>query len=312
MRKQYFLIVVLLSAVFNSCVKDADIDIPGTEEKVVIEGSIETGQPPIIFITKNKPYFGTNNFSSFSDLLIHDAEVYVSNGTNTVQLIEICASSLPDSLLPLLSGITGLDSATLVTIDFCLYSTFDPTIFGEEGKSYSLTVKALGKTLTSTTTIPKTVPLTNIWYKHEGTYTDRGFCWAKLHDPDTIGNAYRWFATRKSVDFGFYAPIGSAFEDKFINGQDFEFAYNRARSPGDDPGNDPYFGYFRPGDTIIVKFTTTGIPEMKFWRSYEAQVANNGNPFAAPTPINSNIEGEGGLGIWCGYGVSYDTTIATE
>lgn len=309
MIKKLTYVLGALVLLLQSCVRDVELDIPGSGEKVVVEGYIEPGVPPIVFLTRNKPYFGTNNFSSFNDMLIHDAYISVSNGTSTVQLQEICASSLPDSLMPLLSAITGLDSATLANIDFCLYTTLDASVFGQEGKTYNLYVTALGKNLNATTTIPYHVTLDSIWYKHDGTYTDRGFCWAKLKDPDTLGNAYRWFAKRQGVDFSFYAPLGSAFEDKFINGQNFEFAYNRAKSAGDDVSS-PYFGYFRPGDTIVVKFTTIDQGSYLFWRSYEAQVINNGNPFAAPTPIRSNINGEGGLGIWTGYGVSYDTTIA--
>ncbi len=293
----------------QSCVRDANIEIPGTSDKVVIEGSIEPGQPPIIFLTKNKPYFGTNNFGSFNELLIHDAYISVSNGTHTAVLFEICASSVPDSLMPLLSSITGLDSATLSTIDFCLYTSFDPLIFGEEGKTYSLYVNAESKTLTAQTKIPIHTTLDSIWYKTEPAFTDKGYCWARVKDPDSLGNAYRWYAMRKGQDFSFYAPIGSAFEDKFINGTSFEFAYNRAYSPGDD-WEDPYTGYFKVGDTIIVKFASIDQDVYQFWRTYETQVINNGNPFAAPSPINSNIKGEGGLGIWAGYGYSYDTTVA--
>lgn len=309
MQKNLFTIFGILTLLLQSCVRDADIEIPGTQDKVVIEGYIEAGQPPIVFITRNKPYFGTSNFSSFNELLVHGASVSVSDGTNSVDLFELCASSLPDSLLPLLSSITGLDSATLTSIDFCLYTTFDPTMFGVNGKTYNLYVSAEGKNLTSTTKIPMPVALDSIWYKNEGTYTDRGFCWAKLKDPDTLGNAYRWFAMRKGKDFAFNPPIGSAFEDKFINGQNFEFAFNRAFTPGDDEEPE-YIGYFRPGDTIIVRFTSIDQDVYQFWRTYETQVVNNGNPFAAPTPIRSNIKGEGGLGVWSGYGVSYDTTIA--
>ena len=307
--KKLAYILTTLVMLLQSCVKDVEIKIPGSVDKVVIEGSIEPGMPPIIFITRNKPYFGTSNFSSFNALLIHGATVTVSNGTYTATLFEICASSVPDSLMPVLSAITGLDSTTLASIDFCLYTTFDSNIFGIEGKSYTLNVSAEGKSLYSKTTIPFPSKLDSIWYKNEGTYTDRGFCWARLKDPDTLGNAYRWYAKRLGQDFSFTAPIGSTFEDKFINGQSFEFAYNRSHTAGEDP-NSAYSGYYVPGDTIVVKFTSIGKDEYQFYRTYETQVVNNGNPFAAPTPIRSNIKGDGGLGIWCGFGIYYDTTIA--
>ena len=306
--KKIALVLIALVSLLSSCVKDADIDIPGAEEKLVVEGFIEPGMPPIVILTRNKPYFGTSNFGSFEDLLVHNANVVVSDGMNTVQLTEICTGNLPDSILLLISSITGLDTLTLQSINFCLYSTFNSNIFGQYNRNYSLTINAEGKTLTAVTQIPNPVALDSIWYKNEAPYTDRGFCWARLNDPDTIGNAYRWFAMRKGVDNGFASPIGGSFEDKFIDGQSFEFAYNRARSESDGAANAEYFGYFKTGDTIIVKFCTIDLEHYQFWRTYDTQVINNGNPFAAPTSINSNING--GLGVWGGYGVSYDTTIA--
>ena len=41
----------------------------------------------------------------------------------------------------------------------------------------------------------------------------------------------------------------------------------------------------------------------KFWRSVERYQSTNGNPFAEPMNLYSNVKG--GLGIWGGYGVSY-------
>jgi hypothetical protein len=44
-----FLIVGL-----NSCSKEVKIDIPGFDEQIVIDGSIETGTPAIIFLSNSK------------------------------------------------------------------------------------------------------------------------------------------------------------------------------------------------------------------------------------------------------------------
>jgi hypothetical protein len=302
------LVLTTLITVVSSCVKDADVDIPGAKEQIVVEGFIEPGQPPIVILTRNKPYFGTNNFSSFQNLLVHNAAITVSDGTNIIQLMEVCSSLLPDSMLQVLSSITGLDSAKLKEIDFCVYSTFDPIMNGKHNASYYLNISAEGKNLSAVTTILNPVPLESIWYKDEPPYSDRGFIWARLDDPDTIGNAYRWFAMRKGIDNGFSAPLGSAFEDKFFNGQAFQFSYNRAHSTNDGDSNAGYHGFFKTGDTIIVKFCSIDQAHYQFWRKFETQAINYENPFAAPTSVNTNIKG--GLGIWGGYGVSYDTTIA--
>ena len=60
--------VILLS----SCTKDVELDIPGAEEKMVVQGSIEPGQPPLVILTHTNPYFGTNNFTSIDQIFIHE------------------------------------------------------------------------------------------------------------------------------------------------------------------------------------------------------------------------------------------------
>ena len=299
--------IALVLTTLASCVKDAEIEIPGASEQMVVEGYIEPGQPPIVILTRNKPYFGTNNFASFQDLLVHGADVNVSDGNYSAHLFEVCASTLSDTMLMQLATITGIDTASLRSIDFCLYSTFDENIFGKQNKTYYLSINAQGKQMTATTTIPKAIPLESIWYKDEPPYTDRGLCWGRLNDPDTAGNAYRWFAMRKGIDDGFSAPIGSAFEDKFINGQTFEFSYHRAHRPGSESAEFGFPGFYTTGDTIVVKFCTIDAKHYQFWKSYETQAMHYENPFASPTSIRTNIKG--GLGIWGGYAVSYHTTV---
>lgn len=305
----YFTVALAVSLLLQSCTKEVDIDVPAGEEKIVVEGFIETGQPPIVILTKSRPYFGSNNFNGLGDLMVQNATVTVTTNGTTYPLIQLCTNNIPDSLLPLVTAITGIDSATLASVNYCLYTSFDPNVWGVEGNQYYLHIVAEGKTLTSTTVIPNGIALDSIWFKVEDPHPDRGFCWGRLSDPDSLGNAYRWFAMRKGKDYGFLPPIGSAFEDKFINGQSFEFTAARARAADDDLSeNADYRGYFRTGDTIIVKFTCIDRPHYLFWRSYETQVVSNGNPFAAPATITSNIVG--GLGVWGGYAVRYDTTIA--
>jgi len=68
--------------------------------------------------------------------------------------------------------------------------------------------------------------------------------------------------------------------------------------------------YFKEGDTIAIKFCTIDQPHFQFWQSFEIAAFNSGNPFAAPATIKSNING--GLGVWGGYGVVYDTIVAID
>lgn len=307
--KTIYLTLMALSLFVFSCERDADIEIPGGDPKLVVEGWIEPGNPPIVLLKKSQPYFGTSNFTDLSQIFVHGATITVSDGSYSATLFEICTSSVPDSLLPFVSAFLGVDTATLSELDFCAYTSFDTNIYGVIGKNYSLSINSGGTILTSVTSLPQPVALDSAWFKLNETSDSLGHAWARMTDPDTLGNAYRWYAMRQNEDLSFIAPIGSAFEDKFINGTSFDFAYNRGDNDFAATPEDPAErGYFKKGDTIIVKFCTIDRDHYMFWRTYETQIVNNGNPFAAPAPVKSNING--GLGVWGGLSPSYDTIIA--
>lgn len=295
---------------FASCERDVDIEIPGAGQVPVVYGWIEPNQPPIIILTRSQPYFGTSNFSSIDNLFIHGATLNVTADSYTATLAEICTNNIADSLIPYISAVIGVDSATLSSVNYCVYTTFDNNIFGQIGKTYYLNgVTPESENLSAKTSIPYVVPLDSVWFKLADGLDSLGFVWARLSDPDTTGNCYRWFAMRKGKDNSFIAPLGSSFEDKFINNTTFDFGYNRGEdnfsSNNEPPGE---AGYFKTGDTIIVKFCSIDYPHYTFWRTFETQAVSNGNPFSAPAPIRGNIEG--GLGIWGGYAPFYDTIIA--
>jgi hypothetical protein len=299
----------VIALLFISCERDVNLEIPGGDPQPVVEGWIEPNSPPIIILTRSQPYFGTTNFSSLENLFIHDATVYVTSGTYSAQLVEICSNDIPDSLLPVVGQFLGIDSATLASINFCIYTSFDEDIYGETGMSYSLTISTNeGWSLSSITNIPQVVPLDSIWFREANGLDSLGYVWSRLTDPDTLGNCYRWSAMRKGEDNGFVAPMGSPFEDKFINGTSFDFGFNRGDADFSNvPEPEGERGYFKVGDTVIVKFSSMDYHHYLFWRTFETQVINNGNPFAAPAPVKSNIDG--GLGIWGGYAPAYDTLV---
>mgnify|MGYP005703751627 CR=1 FL=1 len=68
-------------------------------------------------------------------------------------------------------------------------------------------------------------------------------------------------------------------------------------------------GFFKVGDSLVVKFTTIDKESYEFLNLFEIEVANNGNPFASPSTLNTNVS-NGGLGFFVGYGVTYDTLSA--
>ncbi|MCC7303523.1 MAG: DUF4249 domain-containing protein [Bacteroidia bacterium] len=280
---KYLLFFLPFTILLTSCVKDIEVDVPEYSEKLCVDGRIEQGQTAWVVLTRNAAFFGDYDLNNLLNYIVTDAFVTVSNGVTT------------DTLTHFMYG---------------LYA--GSTITGQVGTTYTLNISWNNKVYTSTTTIPGPVPLDSLWFKVQGTMDSLGYVWANFQEPQGTGNAYRWFAKRLNKDQDFIAPFGSAFEDKFIDGQDFDFAYNRGQLPDsdapDDNNEEAY--YFKKDDTIVVKFTSIDDPSYQFWRSYETQVLSGGNPFAAPGNVKSNILPKGeALGVFCGYGVFLDTLI---
>lgn len=318
---------LFLYSLFNySCEKEIDLVLPEAEAGLVIEGKIESGQPPYVILTKSTGYFEATDISTFLNSFVHNAQITVTAGETSYALPELCLHDLPPEFRPLAAAFLGIDEDELAGINYCLYTVSLADLFsgnylkGEVGKSYRLTIQSEGKTYSSTTKIPELVPPDSVWFRLDGADTLYGFAWAHLTDPDTIGNAYRWAARRintgndgKPKDGNFVYPFGSAFDDKFFNGKSFEFGYDRGHRPSEEgvkeEGEKSHF--YKLGDTIVVKFCTIDQQVMEFIRKYEMEIWNNGNPFASPSTIPTNIEG-GAFGLWAGYGVSLDTIYAVE
>jgi hypothetical protein len=166
--------------------------------------------------------------------------------------------------------------------------------------------------LTSQSTLLPPVPLDSIWFKIQEGKDSLGFVWARLTEPDTLGNNYRWFAKRNTKDKSFIAPIGSVFDDKFVNGKKFDFAYNRGAIPysNAEDDNNEEAGFFKAGDTIEVKFCTITKESFKFWRLAESQASSNGSPFGSSATLPGNIKN--GVGIFEAISPTYYTVIAKK
>jgi len=315
----YILIVLVITLFTSSCEKDITVDLPTTEARLVIEGVIEQGQPPYLILTRTESFFDPTDANSISQIFVHGAQVTVDDGSIQFPLTELCSDQIPDSLIPVVAELLGVSIEILEAINYCAYTTLDPMAFGEIGKSYSLTVNAEGKTATATTKIHEPIALDSVWFKLKDPNENDslGYAWANLTDPDTVGNAYRWFAQRinhysngEQKDAYAIPPFGSVFSDQFINGLSFEFFYFRGQISNSDKtdDNNDEANLYKVGDTIAIKFVTIGLAEEAFYSSFEDQVINTGNPFANPSNVQTNVEG--GLGIWAGYGVTRDTIIA--
>ena len=316
---KYILPLCITSLLLASCTKDITVKLPETESKVVVEGTIETDGPPLILLTKTQGFFDPTSVASIAAAYISDAVVTVNDGFNTYTLDRICSDLIPDSLLQVAAELTGIDVGLLAQANICAWTNLNGDLVGIEGHTYQLTIVTEGKTITSSTTIPTGVTLDSLWFKlaEQNPNDDSlGYIWNRLQDPDTLGNAYRWFYKRlndgpdgRPKDSRFIAPFFSTFEDKYINGLTFDFVAQRGTAPFSDAVDDDNEerGFFKRNDTVAVKFASMGTAEYRFYTTFYTNASSQGDIFSNPANIVSNING--GLGIWAGLGVRYDTLV---
>jgi hypothetical protein len=310
MRGKTIYILSLLMVFLISCEKDINVDIPLHQSMPVVEGFIEQGQPPIIILTQSMGYFEPTDMNAIQNIFLNGADITLSDGIAEEKLIEICTSSLPDSILPLISELTGIPAENLRLLNYCLYTTFNTNLWGKIGRTYSLKIEHGEKTYTSVTTILPLIPLDSLWFVKNIPQNPWGLIWARLYDPPGKGNAYRIYSKRLGRDDTYIPAWGSVFDDSFIDDKMVDFHFHRGFRPGstapDDQG--PELGYYKEGDTVVVKFSVINQSTYRFLRDFETETASAGNPFAAPSTIATNING-GALGYFGGYGAVYDTLV---
>ncbi len=282
---------IIFVVFFTSCEKEITVDLPKPDTKIVIEGAIESGQYPWVFVTTNTPYFSPVDSIVIYNMIIKNAKVTVTDGTIT------------DSL-----------HLTVDPYTFPFLKYVGNTIIGVPGKTYSLKVEVDGKVYTSHTTIPNIVQFDSLKFKPDFNQDTLGYVWMYLKDPDTLGNYYRAFTKTIGLDSVFLRPYPSVSDDRFFNGQFAEYSLSRGRNPlednkYDDNGLDSAGVsrfYFKKGQSVIVKLCSIDAPHYDFWFSIEQQFMSDGNPFSTPISARSNIIG-GALGVWGGYGAYLDT-----
>lgn len=272
-----------------SCRKDVTVDLPNYQQKVVIEGSIETGSPAVVFLSYSVPYFGDFDFKSPQNAFIKGAFVIVTDGT-TIDTLQELDPSLG-------------------------YLYVGTKLIGQQGKTYILKVTIGNGSFSTSSTILDPVALDSVYFdpRNKTDIKDSlGFIGQKLKEPKGSGDCYRWLSKRLGRDQFYAAPFNSAFDDKFIDGQTFEFSYDRGRQPDPfiDSSTDPERGYYKRGDTVVVKFCKIGRREYDFWVTYYQNKVSNGNPFSAPSNVKSMFDDyQRCLGAFVAYSPSFDTII---
>src|SRR5689334_11833565 len=86
--KAFVLLLLCVSFFLLSCERDIDIKLIEQDPKLVVEATIENDQPPVVFLSRSLDYFSQVSPQILSQSLVHNAEVFVSNGNKTHKLKE--------------------------------------------------------------------------------------------------------------------------------------------------------------------------------------------------------------------------------
>jgi len=278
----------------TSCQKEVNINLGTSADQVVVQGQIETGQPPFVVLTSTISFFSKVDLSTLENSFLHGAVVQVSNGIKTATLKEYSLDTGAANKFYVYS----LDTNNIA--DF---------ILGEVGRSYSLTITYSGKTYTSVTSIPNPKGVDTLWFgkpefERSSTPDSAYQLYVNYSDPDTPGNYVRYYTQKNN---GPFYPV-DIFSDEVVNGKKINNIALYAGYETSVDVNGDSLRYFYPGDIVTLKWCEIDKKVYTFWDTYRYAGNSVGNPFASPINIQSNIS-NGALGIWAGYGSILTTLV---
>ncbi len=283
--------IFTLALLFSSCEKTIDIRLDETAPKLVVEATIENGQPPLVVLTRSLDFFSKINPDILAGSFIHGAVVKVSNGVKTHQLKEY--------EVPLFGAYSyfyySIDSSSLAT-------AFE----GELNGSYSLSIVHEGQQYNAVTTIPSiTRQIDSIWWRPMpyDTSGKKADVMIRATDRPGFGDFVRYFTKRNREPF--LPGFASVYDDLIIDGTTYEVEVEPGfdRNEGWDQEHD-----FERGDTVTLKLSNIDKATFDFWRTMEYSYSSIGNPFSTPVKVISNIS-NGALGYFGGYASQYRTII---
>jgi Domain of unknown function (DUF4249) len=286
------LVAFLFCAIYLiSCEKNIDFKLKVVPDVIVVDASIESNQPPIIVLSKSFDYFSKISPQTLDTLFVHNADVSISNGTQTQKLREYT-----------------IDSTGFHTYFYSIDTSNIPASFiGQFNTMYTLKVIVAGKEYTSTTTIPALAKkIDSLWWMPAPFATDTSevVVTVRATDPPGLGNYIRYYT---KINNGPFLPgAQSVFDDELIDGT----TYDLKLDPGIDR-NDPVAfdkNFFHRGDTVTLKLSNIDRTTYQFWLTMEFAYQSIGNPFASPNKVLGNIS-NGALGAFCGYAAGFKTLV---
>ncbi len=268
MKKSLYILLASITILIGACdlEKEVDLNLPEFEPKLVVECYLEPGKPYRVILSESVGYFGTLDL----DLpVVNNATVMIThNGIKDTLINSVFVEPSPGGN-PLLAKVFNYGSSTLVPEDY--NSDFHLEI-----------VDSAGRTITATTQLLPVVPLDSVQYLY---LQDSSASLLTIHTDNPNETNWYYRTQHKTVVTLDSLKGGFVLDDELITGS------NNSMAVGGPPVYDA-------GDTAIVTLYHITESYAEFLETTAAAQQNNGNPFATPSSIKSNIVG--GLGIFTG------------
>jgi hypothetical protein len=291
---KYSLAFLAIMALFiTACEKTISFAPDNADPSLVVEATIENGEPPLVILTTSLDYFSEITPELLVGSFVRNAEVSISNGAKTHRLKEYE-----------IQVAVGL-SVFYYSIDS---SSLNTSFVGEFATDYTLTITANGKNYVANTRIPAlTKRIDSLWWKNAPKPEDssRAVIMVKTTDPPGLGNYIRYFTRVNNGDF--FPGLNSVFDDQIIDGKTYSIQVDRGIDRNAEFDLDEY-AFYDKGDTVTLKLTNIDKATFDFWRTMEYSYSSIGNPFSSPTKVLGNISG-GALGYFGGYSADYKTIV---
>jgi Domain of unknown function (DUF4249) len=284
---------ILLTGFLIGCEKSISFTPDNASQSLVVEATIENGEPPLVVLTTSLDYFSEISPELLAGSFVRNADVTISNGSKVHKLKEY--------EIPISNGYSvfyySTDSSSLST-----------AFVGEFATNYSLRITADGKEYSASTVIPAlSKKIDSLWWENAPNKEDsnRAIVMIKTTDPPGFGNYIRYFT--RINDERFFPGLNSVFDDQIIDGKTYSLQVDKGVDRNEEFDLEDY-GFYDKGDTVTLKLTNIDKATFDFWRTMEYSYSSIGNPFSSPTKVLGNISG-GALGYFGGYAADFRTIV---
>ncbi len=258
---------ILLSAlVFGSCQKVIQLDLNSSDPQIVVEANLsdDAATRATVRLSKSVNFSETNTFPPLSN-----ANVFIKNRT---------------------TGVTD----TLKETSAGFYQ--GTKLVGKIGNTYDLTILANGKTITSSSTIPRKVNLDTVDFFRQALFgIERISIIPRYTDPVGVGDNYKFVVTTNGVTSTEINIFNDVLSDGKLNGR-----------PLGTGGGPPSKDALKSGDVFKLTFQCIDKATYTYFESLNEGGGGPNSNSATPTNPSTNLNG-----AVLGYFSAYTTQTKT-